>query len=228
MSFVNLTRTGFQQMSKHGKLIGTGKNNGIKVFEKLEGDGRRILTSLDKEGNLQKCIETDKEYSALYRKVNNFKTGTEVNSSHRLNPQDGIYYYKYRKVNNSGDNHAVSTIDRFELIKSSDDFKSGSLKSLRKDKKEAFQNKDNIENIVVEQEKGDASCFRLEVAPKDGYCKLQTNGDFKINDEIILPNGESRYRYTTDGIDHVYPNNNVHEANIAKAFIEGLQKIWTK
>lgn len=226
MSFVNLTRTGFETMSQYGKLIGTGKNNGIKVFEKLESDGKRILTSIDKEGNPIKKIATERNYSTFITNTENYKTNVKTHSLHEYLSDKENYLYHFKK-RTPADNSAESSIDTFALEMSITGSKGDSLRDLRKSQKEAFQNKKNINFVRVEQAKGDNSYYRFDAMPKTSKYSLNSEGDYKINDDIILPNGDSVYFY--DGKNNVEHNaqSNVHEANIAKSFIEGLQKIWS-
>ena len=63
MGFQSALRVGMDGFSKYGKLIGTGKNNGIRVFEKIV-DGKKILTSLGKEGNVVKTV-TRQEFNPM-------------------------------------------------------------------------------------------------------------------------------------------------------------------
>lgn len=48
-----------ETFSKYGKLIGTGKNNGIRVFEQLF-DNQRVLTSIGKNNEVLKTVKTSK------------------------------------------------------------------------------------------------------------------------------------------------------------------------
>ena len=55
-NFVKLAITGLEHFHpNYGKLIGTGKNNGIQVFEQLV-DGKKILTSVNKNGETVKQV----------------------------------------------------------------------------------------------------------------------------------------------------------------------------
>ncbi len=48
------------EFSKYGKLLGVGKNNGIKAYECALGGGEKILTSIDKNGDLVKEVHIEK------------------------------------------------------------------------------------------------------------------------------------------------------------------------
>lgn len=95
-SYLKVAEMGLENFSRYGKLIGTGKNNGVKVYEKLINE-KRILTSLDKDGKLFKEVCTQrpgfygdmpKSFTEMIEKtgndqvctttVKNFKTGEEV------------------------------------------------------------------------------------------------------------------------------------------------------
>ncbi len=56
-------RMGIESFGQYGKLIGTGKNNGLKVFESLS-DCKRILTTVDTNGKVVKTVTTQ-EHSAM-------------------------------------------------------------------------------------------------------------------------------------------------------------------
>ena len=49
-----LSKAGLENFSQYGKLIGTGKNNGIKVYEKL-ANGERVLTGV-KDDAVRKVV----------------------------------------------------------------------------------------------------------------------------------------------------------------------------
>lgn len=57
MRYLQIAEMGLKSFTKYGKLIGTGKNNGIQVFEKLL-NGERILTSVGQNGEILKTIRT--------------------------------------------------------------------------------------------------------------------------------------------------------------------------
>ena len=56
-AFDTALRIGMKEFGQYGKLIGTGKNNGIKVFEQLVG-GTRKLTPVRPDGSVGKIVKT--------------------------------------------------------------------------------------------------------------------------------------------------------------------------
>ena len=119
MGYVQIAKMGLENFSKYGKLIGTGKNNGIRVFEELS-DGKRILRSVDKNGELVKVVtkqtvrDCESRIDALkhldgYTRITqakNYKTGDEM-----MHIRDN--YGKYNRVVRSNKNswESFSTIN---------------------------------------------------------------------------------------------------------------------
>lgn len=58
-AFDTALKVGMENFGMYGKLIGTGKNNGLRVFEQLF-DGKRILTTLGKDNNVVKTVTTSR------------------------------------------------------------------------------------------------------------------------------------------------------------------------
>ena len=58
-AFDTALRVGMAKFGQYGKLIGTGKNNGIKVYESLV-NGTRTLTSVRADGSVGKIVKTSK------------------------------------------------------------------------------------------------------------------------------------------------------------------------
>ena len=56
-AFDTALRIGMAKFGQYGKLIGTDKNNGIKVYESLV-NGTRTLTSVRADGSVGKIVKT--------------------------------------------------------------------------------------------------------------------------------------------------------------------------
>ena len=95
-----LSKAGLENFSQYGKLIGTGKNNGIKVYEKL-ANGERVLTGVKDDA-------VRKEVTKVGHKVIvNNKADGSVATIHKYDDEftlrrekDGVVECLERKVNN--------------------------------------------------------------------------------------------------------------------------------
>lgn len=228
MSFINLAKSGFNNMTNYGKLIGTGKNNGIKVYEKIRADGKRVLTSFDKEGNSIKQVTRNFPTPRdMHTTSINHKTGVVTSSKTALLPADGKVFYEYTKTT-PVEGRSLKNIDSFELSKQSDTFlNKESLQNVRRTQVDAFQDKSNINYVDVSQTAADNSNFRFSYYPIRKEAVLDSAENFKMNDNLVLKNGESRYDDINGSLLHA-SNENVHESNIAQTLYDGLKQIWTK
>lgn len=58
MSIINKINSIVSVVSgKYGRYVGKGKNNGIRVYSKLENDGSKFITSVDENGKICKQIK---------------------------------------------------------------------------------------------------------------------------------------------------------------------------
>lgn len=55
MGYLNVGKMGLEGFTKYGKLLGEGKQNGMKVFEK-KFPGKRVLTSVDQNDKVVKKV----------------------------------------------------------------------------------------------------------------------------------------------------------------------------
>lgn len=228
MSFINLAKSGFNNMTDYGKLIGTGKNNGIKVYEKIQADGKRVLSSFDKEGNgikqVKRSFPTPYDMHTTSR---NSQTGVVTSSKTALLSNDGRVFYEYTKTT-PVEECSYTNIDSFQLSKQSDTFlNKKSLQNVRRTQVDAFQDKSNINYVDVSQTAPDKSSFRFSYYPIRKEAVLDSAENFKMNDSLVLKNGESRYDDINGSLLHA-SKENVHESNIAQTLYDGLKQIWTK
>ena len=94
-----LSKAGLENFSQYGKLVGTGKNNGIKVYEKLT-NGERILTGV-KDGTVRKIVTKHGRTVNAEDKINDTYTtvskGFDTFNLHRENNKDGVSEFLERK-----------------------------------------------------------------------------------------------------------------------------------
>lgn len=228
MSFINLAKSGFNNMSNYGKLIGTGKNNGIKVYERIEANGKRILTSFDKEGNKLKQVTrrftTPRDMVTTSR---NYKTGVESSSRTTLMPADSVVFYDFKRTT-PVEGRNLQNIDKFEFSKRSDAFTNKqSLRGVRQTQTEAFHDKSNIKSVSVTQITPEQETLSFTYYPPKQEAVLSSSGGFRMNDELVLKNGMSKYDSSMGTLSH-YKSDNPHELNIAQALYNGLKHMWTK
>lgn len=103
-----LSKAGLENFSQYGKLIGKGKNNGIKVYEKLT-NGERILTGV-KDDTVRKIVTKHGNVVNAEDKIND--TYTTVSGSydkfnlHRTNNKDGVEEF-LEKTKSNGKTHGM-------------------------------------------------------------------------------------------------------------------------
>lgn len=227
MSFINLAKSGFQNVNSNGILIGTAKNNGIRVFEKTKADGKRILTSFDKEGNVVKKVTRHwLGRNNMFTDTENFVTGVKTHTyAFQKNDYNTVYSFdKYVPV--EGSEELINTLFVMEKSVPNSDLKSKSLKDLRKKCPEFFQRKDNISKVEIFERAADDSTLFISSFPNSKTFTVKTDLDYKIADNFELPNGISKTTVSKEGVLSHDTTSNVHELNVLQTLYDGLKKLW--
>ena len=96
-----LSKAGLENFSQYGKLIGTGKNNGIKVYEKL-ANGERVLTSVKDDAVRKVVTKYGRKVTVDNKATGETFTVSNYNDCFSFNRQcdDASEYLSREKVNN--------------------------------------------------------------------------------------------------------------------------------
>lgn len=229
MSFINLAKSGFQNVTSNGKLIGTAKNSGIRVFERTKADGRRILTSFDKDGNAVKKVTRHwTSTNIMNTKTENFVTGAKTNSStFKKYDNNSIVYHFEKNIPVEGSEEVIDTYFVLQKSVPNSDFESKSLKDFRKEFPELFQRKDNISEVEIYEAAVDGSTLLINSFPKSKTFNVKTDLNYKIADNFKLPDGTSKTTASTEGVLSHVTTSNVHELNVLQTLYDGLKKLWS-
>lgn len=229
MSFINLAKSGFQNVNSNGILIGTAKNNGIRVFEKTKADGKRILTSIDKEGNVVKKVTRywlHKDH--LCTESKNFVTGVKTQSSTFKKYDNNSIVYDFEKtIPVKGSKEVIDTYFVMEKSVSNSDFESKNIIDFRKEFPKLFQRKDNINEVKIFERATDDSTLFISSFPNSKTFKVETDLNYKIADNFKLPNGTSKTTVSKEGVLSHDTTSNVHELNVLQTLYDGLKKLWS-
>ena len=197
---VNITKMGLENFSRFGKLIGTSKKTGTKVYEQLY-DGishgqRRVLTAVDKGGNVTKEVIHCFTPKGKVITSRNYKTGEEFMMRKERN---SLYIDK-------GDVNQIEKI-KIEGLGKDKDYVFGSYR---------FQNLQEGKDLMCDYN----SCYSLgELVVNAKQVKDGKEVPYQLTDELTLPKRFVMHRSKqSDGIDK----------NLGKVLSEYFFKFFAK
>lgn len=226
MSFLNVAKTGVENFSKYGKLIGEGKNNGIKVYEQVRADGRKTLHSLNKDGEVVKIIQKEASQTESIDLVNHTTSVMNRNKiSPKLNGGPTQLVYDYKKtykdpvdVVSMGLKRSYSSPEfvNFSFSRPNDPALMGIMRSNKA--------KDYVK---IYEKMADGSAIELYKNLREGRAVIKAEGNYNLTPEIVLPRDLSTYNVGNDGLlTHANAGNKI-EQNLAQMFFDSAKKLWS-
>lgn len=240
MGYLNVGKMGLEGFTRYGKLLGEGKQNGIKVFEK-NFSGKRVLTSVDQNDNVVKKVIQQFHKPKV---VENFENNVGLNDfyaglpksaqkivnaekSHiaSIQPKDvrmtGVINYK------TGEKvlHIYTPTHDYDRIVRAD--KNGTVESFVKKNAEYLDDSDRIlSSYNLQQNK--YICARKQNGLKPLYVdSFQLNngtlGEYELKEGVSIRNSISGGPYSWKWFEDV--NSGGGDYNLAEQVIDYFQKL---